>query len=511
MSHYLIYVRRSYKRADAADVSDETQEQVARSLLPPGATVEVIRDSGGHNSGATGDREGYQRLIARVREGGIAGVAVYDLSRLARNVALMARLREELEKQQVAILAGNLPNTKHDSAVGRFMFNMVVSAAQFQRDLDSERMSAMMRRTFEEGGPRGNDPFGYRTMHDEAGKVVQPRTLEVVEHEAVVVRRVFALLVRQPFSEIAAILNREGARHREPRPWTHSAVKDLWRRREVYRGMVTSRRGLEVRPGRHPAILTDEQFRDALIGVNNRRHSTGPKLSPTGRTYLLRGLVYCECGARMRGATQTSRGVSHRYYACPISERRGARLDEHGDLVTCRARRIPAADAESAVLDSLTRFVVPPEEMEAAQRELRRRLAQPTEGGSDKERARLTRRLEQLRKQNEWGDLDDAEYRRLVNEVRAELTALPSDSGKVIEFSKYRRIAASLPDAIASATPEQVQELLPALVERVDVRDRQVADLTWTPPAQPFFVPVAPDEAALFWRPRTDSNRRRRP
>lgn len=84
----------------------------------------------------------------------------------------------------------------------------------------------------------------------------------------------------------------------------------------------------------------------------------------------------------------------------------------------------------------------------------------------------------------------------------------PSDSGKVIESSKYRRIAASLPDAIASATLEQVQELLPALVERVDVRDWQVADFTWTPRAQPFFVPVAPDEAALFWRPRTDAGAR---
>ena len=86
--HYLIYVRRSYKRGDAADVSDETQEATARALLPKDATVEVIRDSGGHKSGYTDDRAGYQHLIARVKEGGITGVAVYDLSRLARNASL---------------------------------------------------------------------------------------------------------------------------------------------------------------------------------------------------------------------------------------------------------------------------------------------------------------------------------------------------------------------------------------------------------------------------------------
>ena len=49
MSTYLVYVRRSQKLASAADVSDETQEAVARSLLPPGATCEVIRDSGATN------------------------------------------------------------------------------------------------------------------------------------------------------------------------------------------------------------------------------------------------------------------------------------------------------------------------------------------------------------------------------------------------------------------------------------------------------------------------------
>ncbi len=93
-------------------------------------------------------RDGYQLLIQRVHEGGIAGIAVYDLSRLARNVRLMANLLHELDRQQIAIRAGNLPNTRMDSAVGRFMFHMLVSAAQFQRDLDSERMTAQMARVF---------------------------------------------------------------------------------------------------------------------------------------------------------------------------------------------------------------------------------------------------------------------------------------------------------------------------------------------------------------------------
>lgn len=91
--------------------------------------------------------------------------------------------------------------------------------------------------------------------------------------------------------------------------------------------------------------------------------------------------------------------------------------------------------------------------------------------------------------------------------MRFELAALPADSGKIVEFSKYRRIAASLPDALAAATPEQVQELLPAIVERIDVRDRQVADWKWTPPAEPFFREPEQDTTALGSRPRTGAGR----
>ena len=111
MTHYAIYVRRSNKRADAADVSDETQVAAAKSMLPAGATCEVISDSGGHQSGYTDDRAGYQRLIAKIRDGSVQGVAVYDLSRLARNARLMLGLRDELERHSVTLLIATMPQT----------------------------------------------------------------------------------------------------------------------------------------------------------------------------------------------------------------------------------------------------------------------------------------------------------------------------------------------------------------------------------------------------------------
>src|SRR5205814_2044744 len=81
------------------------------------------------------------------------------------------------------------------------------------------------------------------------------------------------------------------------------------------------------------------------------------------------------------------------------------------------------------------------------------------------------------RKQHEWGDLDDGEYRRLSSETRGQLAGLPSESGKVMAFSRLRRVASSLGDAIAASSthPEILEALRPQLVDRNDARDRRVA------------------------------------
>ncbi len=513
MSRGIVYVRRSYKVATAADVSDETQEAVARSLIPAGASVEVIRDSGGHNSGATDDRDGYQRLIQRIREGGISFIAVYDLSRLARNVRLMANLLHELDRQQIVILAGNLPNTRMDSAVGRFMFHMLVSAAQFQRDLDSERMKAMMARTFEDGGHCGGDPFGYMTARDESGNVIHPRTLVPVPEEAAVVVRTFREIAQRPFSEVAQLFNREGVRHRTARPWTSNSIKDIWRRREVYRGNVTKGRGLDVRPGRHEPIVDDGTYRDAVAAVEARRRQKGRRPRTSKRLYLLRGLVFCTCGARMRGDARLSRGQEWRYYCCPVAAGRSGRFDDAGRLVLCDARRLPAAAAESAVIEAVSRLRVPTEVMDSARDELKARLRAPRSDATHDQRARLKTRLEKLAELYSWGDLTENAYRTQRAEVGAQLAALP-DANELAVFDRNRDLVLSLPEALAAASGDRVQELLALLVERVDAADQRVVGITWTPPARPFFAEPEPDtmgQPAPFWRPRTDSNRRRAP
>ncbi len=87
------------------------------------------------------------------------------------------------------------------------------------------------------------------------------------------------------------------------------------------------------------------------------------------------------------------------------------------------------------------------------------------------------------------------------------LAELP-DPNKLLAFDRNRNVMVTMAENVARATRPQLQELVQLLVERVKAEGRTVhpESIEWTPPARPFFR-----EAAWVWRPRTDSNRRRRP
>ena len=92
-------------------------------------------------------------------------------------------------------------------------------------------------------------------------------------------------------------------------------------------------------------------------------------------------------------------------------------------------------------------------------------------------------------------------------DTRTMLAELP-DPNKLVAFDRNRHVMVTMAENIDRAARPQLAELVQLLVERVKAKGRTVepASIEWTPPACPFFEP-----AALLWRPRTDSNRRRRP
>ena len=474
---WMIYVRRSYKKAGSekvvasADTSDEVQLDRCRDLLPEGARYDVIVDSGGHQSGRGEKRDGWQAVIRRVELGGVAGVVAYDVSRLARNARLVLNLHHALEESAADLRVVQMPNTKWNSAEGRFLLGQLALAAQFQGDYDSKRMKDMTRATFEGGGHVGNDPLGYRTVRDNRGAIVKPRTLEIVDKEAEVVRRIWRDIATKSTSQIAKELQAEGVARRTSDPWTKDAVKDVVRRGRFYLGKVVYHRGEEERDGRHPAILDEATWAAGRKAIDARGRGTLHS-SPAKRTYLLAGIIVCTCGRNLRGQATAARGREWTYYLCR----------------DCGRRAIPTARADATVLEYLRSLLLPRDAIEAAREELRRRLAIPSRGTSDELRSRLERRLKRLKTQFEWGDVDVAEYRTKMQETRAELAQLPEPE-KTVTFDAVERVVSSLRVAIDAATPEQLRDLIRMVIARVTVTESGDYEIEPVPAARPFFAP----------------------
>jgi DNA invertase Pin-like site-specific DNA recombinase len=499
----LIYVRRSYVKDGAPDISDRDQVAGVVAHLPPDTRYEVIADSYDENdptskrkhSGASADRDGYRELIRRVQRGGIARLGVYDLSRLNRDTRAMLNLKHELDKQGVHLLVANMPGSDFDTAAGRFQFGVMCMAAQYQRDLDSEKMRRATRHVFQSGQHNGLDPLGYRTVRDAKGQIVRPRNMEIVESEAQIIRRIFGDLASISFVRVCRDLNAEDILRRGER-WTIDSVKDVWRRRRLYVGFVEWKRGLEERPGQHPAILDDETYRNAEMGVASRKRAG--RANRPHRTYVLSGRTVHECGANMRGTTSLSRGEEWRYYRC------GAR---------CGGQNVRAEEAEQAVVDAIRDMALPARAIEAARDELARRLKVPNAGLSDKKRQKLLKRLQTAKDMRLEGDLTPEEYRSEKAAIEQQLAAVP-DSDKIVMFDRHRTVILSLAESVEKASPERIKELVGLLVERVPVVNGTVDPerIVWTPPARPFFEqPAAIAAAAGLERPRRDSNPRRPP
>lgn len=185
----------------------------------------ILKDEG--ESGVDDTRPGYLRLLDLVASQRIDVVIVWKVDRLARSLAQLAALEECLREQGVAIHSCTEPIDTTTSA-GRFIFGMLASAAQLERDLIKERVKMGIARCAQEGRwTFPVVPFGYRRTRG--------NKLRIYEEEATVIRKVFdAYETHSSCMEAAIQLNSQGipARHGT---WTASKVRHLIEK-EIYSG-----------------------------------------------------------------------------------------------------------------------------------------------------------------------------------------------------------------------------------------------------------------------------------
>jgi site-specific DNA recombinase len=306
-------------------------------------------DDGGI-SGGTLERPALQRLLRDIEAGMVDVVVVYKIDRLSRSLTDFAKLVDVFERHNVTFVSVTQQfNTT--TSMGRLTLNILLSFAQFEREVIGERIRDKFAASRKRGMWMGGwPPLGYE---------VEDRRLVVVEPEAALVRRIFdrfaktgsALAVARELNTAGEVTKRRPSANgdRGGKPWTKGAVYKVLANR-LYLGEVVHK-GVAY-PGEHAAIIDQRVWDKAHAVMAEPAHRRGAA-SRAQVPALLKGLIFGPNGRPMSPSHTRRRGRVYRYYVT-----REAITDGYD---TCPVTSVPAADVDGAVLDHIRKLLAAPE------------------------------------------------------------------------------------------------------------------------------------------------------
>jgi site-specific DNA recombinase len=296
------------------------------------ALVREAYDDGGF-SGGTLERPGLQQLLADIEEGLVDVVVVYKIDRLSRSLMDFSKLVEVFDRAGVTFVSVT-QSFNTTTSMGRLTLNILLSFAQFEREVIAERVRDKIRASRQKGmWMGGNVPFGYR---------VENRKLVVTEPDATTLRSIFERFVGIGSATVLAReLRDEGVLAPSRKPFDKGALYHLLNNR-TYLGLAVHKG--TAYPGEHAAIIDQnlwEKVHEILAGNARTRSANTRAQTPA----LLKGLLFGPTGAAM-SPTHTRKGNRlYRYYVSQDVLQRGRDA--------CPIGRVPAAEIEAAVIDQL--------------------------------------------------------------------------------------------------------------------------------------------------------------
>jgi site-specific DNA recombinase len=328
---------------NSLDAQYEASEAYIRSQAHAGWTLLRAKYDDGGFSGGNTDRPALQRLLADVRAGKVDVIVVYKVDRLTRSLADFAKLVELFDQHNVSFVSVTQQfNTT--TSMGRLTLNVLLSFAQFEREVTSERIRDKIAASKRKGlWVGGMAPLGYDT---------KDRKISVNEAEAERVRTIFRSYLRLgSLGLLMADLRKQGivTKVRTLKsgatvggiPFTRGPLAHLLRNR-FYIGEVTFKG--EVLAGEQPAIVDRDLFEavQAKLSEQLNNHKTARMQSEA----LLAGRIFDDRGNRMTPSHVRKRGIKYRYY---LSSALLQGQPERIGSVT----RIPAAEVEALVVRSV--------------------------------------------------------------------------------------------------------------------------------------------------------------
>jgi site-specific DNA recombinase len=338
---------------NSLDAQYDASQSYIRSQAHAGWTLVRFKyDDGGFSGGDT-DRPALQRLLGDVRSGKIDVIVVYKVDRLTRSLADFAKLVELFDQHNVSFVSVTQQfNTT--TSMGRLTLNVLLSFAQFEREVTSERIRDKIAASKRKGlWVGGMAPLGYDT---------KDRKITVNEAEAERVRDVFrGYLKLGSLNLLMADLRTRGivTKVRTLKageavggiPFTRGPLAHLLRNR-FYIGEVIFKG--EVLAGEQPAIVDRGLFE--AVQAKLSQQVTNHKVSRTKSEALLLGRIFDDRGHRMTPSHVRKGGIKYRYYIS--SALLQGRPKQAGSV-----NRTPAHEIETLVIKAVRDRLNKPTEM----------------------------------------------------------------------------------------------------------------------------------------------------
>jgi site-specific DNA recombinase len=328
---------------NSLDNQREASEAYVKSQAHEGwRCLPALYDDGGFSGGSM-DRPALQRLLADIRERRIDIVVVYKVDRLTRSLADFAKLVELFDAHAVSFVSVTQAFNTTNS-MGRLTLNVLLSFAQFEREVTGERIrdkvAASKRKGIRMGGPV---PLGYD---------LDNKRLVINNQEAERVRKIFRrYLELGSLGKLLADLRerrihtkatkRSGGKSRGGIAFTRGPLAYLLKNR-VYIGDIVHKE--KHFAGEHEAIIDRALFDEVQEAIRTNAQERRQDRINTGS--LLMGRIYDDRGNRMTPTSAKKNGARYRYYvSCAVFQ---ALEGETGSV-----SRVPAPDIEAQVLHVL--------------------------------------------------------------------------------------------------------------------------------------------------------------
>ena len=474
-----IYTRKSTEEGleqefNSLDAQREATEAYIASQRGAGWVSLPDRYDDGGYTGGNMERPALKRLLADIEAGRVDCIVVYKVDRLSRSLLDFARIMETFEKHGVSFVSVTQQfNTT--SSMGRLTLNILLSFAQFEREIISERTRDKIAAARRKGKWSGGRPILGFDVDPGGGRIL------VNEDEAAMVREIFNIYLEQ--QSLIATVEQLDLRRWTNKQWTTRKGKEAggkpFNKNGVYRlltnvlyiGRVTYKD--EIHAGEQPAIVDEEVFRTAQI-LLHRNGTTGGREVRNRFGAILKGLIHCvPCGCAMVPTHVKKPNKRYRYYVCTNAQKRG--------WYVCPSKSIPAVEIEKFVVDQIRCIGKDPallaETLAVARSEAKVRIKELEVEKRSLERglARHSTELQELVGNLAGGEVTTAQMADLqeriqsaeqrTSQIRAELIGLER---QLIDEQEAMRVLAAFDPVWETLSVREQARVLRLLVQRVD-------------------------------------------